>query len=38
MIGRAVDNGTNATEGFVDTISVVVICVHPKQVVGFDNL
>ncbi len=27
-IRRLVDNGTNATGGFVDTISIVDICVH----------
>jgi hypothetical protein len=34
----AVGSGTNAKGGFVDTISIIAICVHPNPVVGFDNL
>ena len=37
-IRRAGGNGPNATGGFVDTISIIAICVHPNPVVGFDNL
>ena len=33
----SVASGGGAARGFVDPISIIAICDHPSQVIGFDN-